>query len=122
MDRIEENSERENRIENEIIIDAYNEYDKLIGWYCYLNDKIDFPFEAICVKVVEKPPLKKGEKVNVLKTSEDENNLSGIYVIVNWNGRSFEVPLDQLKPLNVEEQIKEAIEDWHYWVDRGYLF
>jgi hypothetical protein len=115
MNKIKENSEREERIENEIIVDAYNSYEKVTGWYCYLNDNIEFPFEAICIKEINKSPLKTNEKVTVLKTSEDENNLSGIYVIIKCNERSFEVPLEQLQPVNAKEQVKEAIEDWHYW-------
>jgi hypothetical protein len=33
------------------------------------------------------------------------------------------VPLSQLKPINAaDEQTKQAVEDWHYWVKMGYEF
>jgi Calcium binding len=32
------------------------------------------------------------------------------------------LPLEQLKGLGVEERTREAIEDWRYWVARGYAF
>ena len=50
MNNIDENKEKEERIENEVIIDAYGSYEKVTGWYCYLNDKITFPFSAVCIK------------------------------------------------------------------------
>jgi len=30
--------------------------------------------------------------------------------------RTFGVPLALLKPLDVDTQTREAIEDWHYWM------
>jgi hypothetical protein len=32
------------------------------------------------------------------------------------------LPLEQLEGLGVEERTREAIEDWRYWVARGYAF
>ena len=32
------------------------------------------------------------------------------------------VPVHQLKPVNVDEETRQVIEDWHYWVARGYHF
>jgi Calcium binding len=33
------------------------------------------------------------------------------------------VPLAQLKPTtHTDEQTKQAVADWHYWVEMGYTF
>jgi hypothetical protein len=32
------------------------------------------------------------------------------------------VPLYQLEPIDVDEDTRQAIEDWQYWVARGYQF
>ena len=37
-------------------------------------------------------------------------------------GRDLAVPLAQLEGIGVDEETQEAIEDWHYWVARGYEF
>jgi Calcium binding len=37
---------RENRIDYEIVVDAYNEYEVAIGWLTYLQDHLKFPLEA----------------------------------------------------------------------------
>jgi len=51
---------REERIYEEIIVDAYGPEEQAMGWYYYLEDKIHFPFRAKCVisKVIS--PLRKG--------------------------------------------------------------
>jgi len=37
---------REDRIHMEIIVDAYGPEEQAMGWYYYLEDKLDFPFRA----------------------------------------------------------------------------
>lgn len=121
MSKIEENQEREDRIDMEAVVDAYGPEERATGWYYYLDDKIQFPFEASCIKEIKTSPLKEGEKVTVLEMT-DEGDLKGIYVKIQWKDRSFGVPLEQLHPLDVDEQTVEAVEDWQYWVDCGYEF
>lgn len=55
---------REDRIENEIIVDAYGPEEQIMGWYYYLDDKIRFPFQAKCIaaKVVHRSGRKKPSK------------------------------------------------------------
>jgi hypothetical protein len=37
-------------------------------------------------------------------------------------GRTMAVPLSQLTAIDPNEQTREAIKDWHYWVAQGYCF
>ena len=37
---------REERIHEEIIVDAYGPEEQAMGWYYYLEDKIHFPLQA----------------------------------------------------------------------------
>ncbi|MEN8906235.1 MAG: calcium-binding protein [Clostridiales bacterium] len=123
MDRIEKNDEIEDRIIFEVIVDAYDEYERSMGWYYYIAENIEFPFKAVCIRKMGKSPLAVGEEVNVIDISEDScDDLKGMYMKINWNNRSFEVPLEQLNPLNVDDETRKIIGDWHYWVDRGYDF
>jgi len=45
-----------------------------------------------------------------------------MFVQVRWSERDFAVPLSQLYPIEPDVQSQEAIEDWHYWVARNYIF
>ena len=41
-------------------------------------------------------------------------------VMIRWKQRQLAVPLMQLEGIGVDEETQQAIEDWHYWVNRGY--
>jgi len=45
-----------------------------------------------------------------------------MFVLIRWKQRQLAVPLMQLEGIEVDEETKQAIEDWHYWVNRGYEF
>ena len=56
---------REHRIEQEIVVDAYTSDERAIGWHCYLEEKLRFPFKAKCIAVREVSPLTKGREVEL---------------------------------------------------------
>jgi Calcium binding len=46
-----------------------------------------------------------------------------MFVTIRWEKEGLAVPLSQLEPArNTDEQTKQAVEDWHYWVGMGYTF
>ena len=49
----------------EIIVDAYGPEEQAMGWYSYLEDKLDFPFRAKCINERVISPLREGDKVEV---------------------------------------------------------
>jgi Calcium binding len=122
MSRLKENKARERRIEMEVVVDAYNESERAMGWYCYLEAKLKFPFKARCRSKRAVSPLCIGEEVSVLGMPPEENCESEMFVRLKWGGRSMAVPLFQLEPLDADHSTKEAVADWHYWVGRGYEF
>ncbi len=119
MSRIEKDPEREERIVMEAIVDARPE-EQAISWYYYLQDRIAFPFKARCLKETKVSPLKKDETVIVNDLAPEEECECTMLVVVKWQGREMGVKLEQLEAIDVEEESLEAIEDWHYWVNRGY--
>lgn len=67
-------------------------------------------------------PLDVGDEVEVIGMASAEEREHDMLVNVKWHGRTFVAPLSQLEGTGVEDQAQESIEDWHYWVERGYLF
>jgi hypothetical protein len=122
MSRPEKDEVREERIHMEIVVDAYGEEERAIGWHCYLHDTLTFPFKAECVTERKTSPLRNGEKVKVLDMSPEDDCMREIFVQIEWQGREMGVPLAQLQPIDVDSQTQEAVEDWHYWVNMGYEF
>jgi Calcium binding len=106
----------------EVVVDAYNSEERAMGWYYYLEEGLKVPFKARCKFKCEVSPLRVGEEVVVLGMAPEEECDSEMFVRVRWCGRRLAVPLSQLKPLGVAGITREAVEDWHYWVARGYQF
>ena len=115
-----EDEEREERISMEIIVDAYDSEEQAMGWYYYLEGKMQFPFSARCVTQRAISPLEPGEEVEVVGMAPVEECDHEMFVMIKWKSRKFAVPLIQLEGIDVDEETQQAIEDWHYWVDRGY--
>lgn len=114
---------RDERIRNEIIVDCYNESERFGGWYCYLEEKLKFPFSAVCITTARVSPLRRGEQVEVIGMFDDEQPDSGdIFVRIRWQSRQMGVPLAQLEGVHVSPKLAQAIGDWHYWCSRGYRF
>jgi hypothetical protein len=111
---------REDRIENEAIVDARPE-EQAMGWYYYLESKFRFPFPAKCIAADVVSPLRKGETVDVVRMAPEDKCEHDMFVLVRWQERKMAVPLSQLAALDADESTAEALGDWHYWVAQGYI-
>jgi Calcium binding len=65
---------RQERIRNEITVDCNNESERFSGWYCYLDEKLKFPFSALCIATSPASPLKRREQVEVIGLFDDEQH------------------------------------------------
>lgn len=119
---MEKDDDRENRIHNEIIVDAYDEEERSMGWYSYLEDQISFPFIARCTMRRAISPLMAGDEVDVVRMGPQEECEREIFVTIRWEKEGLAVPLSQLEVVHADEQTEEAVEDWLYWVRSGYRF
>jgi hypothetical protein len=111
---------REDRIENEAIVDA-SPQEQAMSWYYYLEGKIRFPFPAKCIAADIVSPLRRGETVEVVRMAPENNCEHDMFVQVRWQGRKMAVPLSQLAAVEPDESTEKAIGDWHYWSARGYI-
>lgn len=122
MASVRKNEEREERIIMEIVVDAYDEEERAMGWYYYLDEMLRFPFRAKCVAERPISPLVEEDIVEVIGMAPAEECMHEMFVQIDWEGRSLAVPLIQLHGIEVDEDTQEAIADWHYWIDMGYEF
>jgi len=106
---------RENRITDEILVDAYGPEEQAMAWYYYLGDKLSFPFAARCTKVRSISPLRKGEEVEVVGLAKEEDCEREIFVLVQFGGRKIGVPLAQLEVALGAPATSEAVDDWRWW-------
>lgn len=122
MAKARRNHRREIRIHDEIIVDAHGPEEQAMGWYYYLEEKLQFPFQAQCIASVPTSPLRKGDSVEIRKMAPEGSCSADMLVMTRWSNRNVAVPLSQLKPIGVDESTGQAIEDWHYWIAQGYCF
>ena len=120
MMRQSRDQEREERIHNEIIVDAHDTEEQAMGWYYYLEENLHFPFSARCTAERAVSPLRTGDEVEIIGMAPEEECEHEMFVLTPWGGRSLAVPLSQLEGADVAEETRQAIDDWHYWVACGY--
>ena len=114
----ERDEEIEERLSMRIMVDSYSTEEQAYGWHAYLDDLMDFPFEAKCISEQDESPLKEGETVTVVGMSSTEPTLSQQFVTIEWKNRELGVPLRQLEPIDVDDDTEQAVGDWHYWLER----
>ena len=122
MAKVKTNRDRERRIEMEVVVDAYDEYERAAAWYSYLHDRLVFPFTASCINKRATSPLRVGDEVEVGAMADQDQCDHEVFVVIRWERGGLGVPLSQLQPLNTDEPTCEAVEDWHYWTRKGYRF
>lgn len=118
--------EREQRIANNAIVDAYGSEEQAMGWYYYLQDRIAFPFTAVCDAARQISPLRVGDEIEALGMAREEECEREMFVLIRWGHRASDalaVPLSQLDVgSDSDEATNEAVADWRYWTARGYQF
>ena len=120
MEEPPRDEEREERITMEIIVDAYGPEEQAMGWYYYLEEKLQFPFPARCIARRATSPLRVGDRVEIFGMAPEGECEHEMFVLTPWDGGTLAIPLSQLEGGAVDERTRQAIEDWRYWVARGY--
>lgn len=115
--------EREQRITDEIVVDAYGADERAMSWYYYLESQLQFPFKATAIAKRAISPLRLKDEVEVIGMPDEAECEHEMFVTIRWDKESLAVPLSQLKPLRTtDDETRQAVEDWHYWVQMGYEF
>lgn len=118
---VKKDPKREERISLEIVVDANDSEEQAMGWYSYLDDQLHFPFLATCIAERAISPLRKGDEVEIVGMGPESECQHEMFVETRWDRRTLAVPLVQVKPIaHTDDETKEAVADWHYWIARGY--
>jgi hypothetical protein len=111
---------REERVTNEIIVDAYGPEEQAMGWYYYLEGKLRFPFRARCISKRAISPFNTDDEVEIVGMAPEHECQHETFVKTRYERRTLAIPLSQITPVTgTAKETREAIEDWHYWIDRG---
>jgi hypothetical protein len=83
------NKDREERIAMEVIVDAYGPEEQAMGWYYYLEEKLQFPFTAICSAKRAISPLQIKDKVDVLGMAPEDECQNEMFVTSRGRSSHF---------------------------------
>ena len=106
-------------IDNEILIDTYNDDEVASAWYSYMEYHMRFPFMAECLFKSAESPFKKGECFEVVGLGETESCDHGIYVKISFCNRQFDIPLFNMKPIDATKETIVAVTCWYHWIADG---
>ena len=73
---------REERIINEIIVDAYDAEEMAVGWFYYLAETITFPFIATCRSKRAISPLRIGDELEPYAMAPENECNHEIFVMI----------------------------------------
>ncbi len=115
----EKDNARERRIFDDIIVDSNDDDEAEMGWFYYLLDTLEFPFEAYVKAKKPKDDAAKGILVTVEGMAD--GNLCSLYnmwvqVQVEDTGLSFNVPVGDILEAKAGAETIQAIADWKYWI------
>ncbi|MBL8878361.1 MAG: calcium-binding protein [Phycisphaerales bacterium] len=106
----------------EIVVDAYGEQERAMGWYYYLEGRQQFPFTARCLSERAISPLRDGGEAEVIGMVPEIECEKEMFVSTRWERKGrLAVPLAQLKVKGGDASTRTAVEDWHYWLKQGYV-
>ncbi len=112
---------RQERIDDEIIVDCYDDDEVMMGWYYYLEEKLTFPFTAKYRDSGKGRGKKTTQLLQVVgMADEDECNREiQVMILLQEDGVEDQIPvaLSQLEGVEVDEATAKAIADWHCWVE-----
>ena len=82
--KLKSDPEREQRIMMEIVVDAYDEQERAMGWYYYLQDQLQFPFTAVCIAKRPISPLRVKDEVEVIGMPREDEYEREMFVTIRW--------------------------------------
>ena len=102
-------------IEDEVTVDCYNEYEAYTGWGCYMDDNMNFPFEAEYL-VKKRSGEKVWKKLNVVRADEDNDVYNGgeYNVEIELDDIVISVNINKLKNAEADEMTMQALQVWRH--------
>src|SRR4051812_37803085 len=100
---------REERIDMEIVVDAYGPEERAMGWYYYLDDRLNCPFTARCTARRPISPLRPKDEVEVTGMAPEDECQREMFVMIRWEKDGLAVPLAQLEPVDADGQTRQAV-------------
>ena len=107
-------------IDDEILVDTYDEYEMSTAWYETMNDRLNFPFEATAT-LSKKGGGTETKRVTVVGLSGEPAQFIGkdFHLQVELGDYQVAIRYVQLSNIEADEDTLDMFQIWDYWVTRG---
>jgi len=95
-------------------VDPDDEMALLYAWEDYLNERLDFPFEAEAAEFQERGPLQAGDRVKVTGINLVDD-LYGVIVDLRVGRRKYAFPLCDLEVTDARSPNDQLVQDYAVW-------
>lgn len=108
-------------IGSEIVVDANDDDEVFMGWYYFMAESLEFPFQAIAT-IKKRNGTIEERTVEVVEdaTNGDRFKCQAYYVNVDYEGVLMKVEIADLKPIKASAETLKAITVWKYWKEKDY--
>ena len=109
--------EIQHKIDYEIVVDCYDDYEVAVGWITTMNDDIEFPFTATAA-LKKKDGLVEYKTVQIVGLTSDEDDFHGndFYLSMEEGEYIFPIAYSQLTNIVASEQTLELFQCWNHWI------
>jgi Calcium binding len=111
--------EIQQKIDYEIVVDCYDDYEVAVGWVTSMNDEIEFPFTATA-ELKKKDGSVEHRTVQIvgLKSDEDDFHGNDFFLNMEYDSYIFPVPFSQLTNIVASEQTLDLFQCWNHWIKK----
>jgi len=107
----------------EIVVEAKDEDEIIMGWFHYMADELEFPFEA-AIEIKNRRGEKTVIQVDVLDLSDSNQNATSAAVMLDISEKGSEkvmdVSISKLQNVKGSESTQNAVAIWKYWESGKY--
>ncbi|GAB3543783.1 calcium-binding protein [Spirosoma fluminis] len=109
--------EMQYRIDYEIIVDAYDEYEQSMGWFSFFEETLQFPFTATAqLKKRDGTTESKRVKVVGIASNEEDFMTNDFNLDIEQGQYIRPIAYSALSDLSASEETLEAFQIWNfYW-------
>lgn len=107
--------EMKDKIYNEIIVDAYDEYEQSMGWYYFFEETLEFPFTATAhLKKRDGATESKRVKITGIVSKEEDFRSDDFNLEMEQGQYLRPVAYSALSDIKASEETLEAFQIWEY--------
>lgn len=109
--------EIQHKIDYEIVVDCYDDYEVATGWLITMSEELEFPFEAMA-ELKKKDGSTEHKTVQIVSLESDEDDFQGNDFFLNMEHGEYIVPIaySQLSNIVASEQTLELFQCWNHWI------